>query len=351
MDLKELLKLAVEKKASDLHLTENSPPILRIDGKLIKTDKSPLTKEELKKCIYGVLSDVQKEKFERDKELDFSLEFAGIDRFRVNVHLQKGSVEAALRRIPLFIPSIGDLGLPQTVIDFSRKPNGLVLITGPTGSGKTTSLAAMIQLINDEHPCMIICVEDPIEYMHTNNKAVIKQRELYSDTLSFSEALKRCLRQDPDVIVVGEMRDLETISTALTAAETGHLVFATLHTPDTAQTVERIIDVFPSHQQQQIRLQLSTCLQGIVSQKLVSRSDGAGRVVATEVLVATPAIRNLIRERATEQIPTSIQTGSSFGMHTMDMSLRLLYKQGVISYEEAMKHVANVEEFKQLIEK
>lgn len=351
MDLKELLKIAVQQKASDLHLTENSPPVLRIDGRLILLEKSPLSKEELKKCIYGVLTDVQKEKFERDKELDFSLEFEGIDRFRVNVHLQRGSVEAALRRIPLFVPSINDLGLPKTVIDFSRRPNGLVLITGPTGSGKTTSLAAMIQLINEEHSCMIICVEDPIEYMHTNKKAVIKQRELYSDTLSFAEALKRCLRQDPDVIVVGEMRDLETISTALTAAETGHLVFATLHTPDTAQTVERIIDVFPSHQQQQIRLQLSTCLQGIVSQKLVARADGAGRVVATEVLVATPAIRNLIRERATEQIPTSIQTGSSFGMHTMDMSLRLLYKQGVISYEEAMKHVANVEEFKQLIEK
>jgi len=278
VDLKELLKLAVEKKASDLHLTENSPPILRIDGRLVITDKKILTREELKKCIYGVLSDVQKEKFERDKELDFSLEFEGIDRFRVNVHLQKGSVEAALRRIPLFIPSINDLGLPPSVIEFSRRPNGLVLITGPTGSGKTTSLAAMIQLINEENPCMIICVEDPIEYMHNHNKALVEQREVGMDTKSFGSALRVVLRQNPDIILVGEMRDLETISAAITAAETGHLVISTLHTTDAAQAIDRIVDVFPPHQQSQIRLQLSMVLQGVVAQQLLPKKDKTGIV-------------------------------------------------------------------------
>jgi len=349
MDLQELLQLTIERKASDLHLTENSPPILRIDGKLQLTDKASLTKDQLKKTIYGILTDVQKEKFERDKELDFSLALEDLERFRVNVHVQRGSVEAAFRRIPLYVPSLVELGLPPAIMDFSRKSSGLVLITGPTGSGKTTTLAAMINVINTERSCMIMCIEDPIEYVHKNNKAVIKQREVYSDTHSFSEALKRCLRQDPDVIVVGEMRDLETISTALTAAETGHLVLATLHTPDSAQTIERIIDVFPSHQQQQVRLQLSAALQGIVSQTLLPRAEGTGRVLASEVLVATPAVRNLIREKAVEQIPTAIQTGVQYGMHTMDMSLKVLYQEGIITYEEALTQVKNLEEFQQLL--
>jgi len=244
---------------------------------------------------------------------------------------------------------VKELGLPEAIMDFARKPNGLVLITGPTGSGKTTTLAAMINLINEERACMIISIEDPIEYVHKNKKAVIKQREVYADTHSFAEALKRCLRQDPDVIIVGEMRDLETISTALTAAETGHLVLATLHTPDAAQTIERVIDVFPPHQQQ-VRLQLSASLQGIVSQTLLPRAEGEGRVVATEVLVATPAVRNLIREQAVEQIPTAIQTGSQFGMHTKDMSLKELFEEGVITYEDAITQVKNIEEFKQLLD-
>lgn len=349
MDLKELLKLCIDRKASDLHLTENSPPILRMDGKLTLTDRPALSKDDLKKCIYGILTDTQKEKFEQERELDFSLSMEGLERFRVNIHIQRGSVEAALRRIPHYIPSIEDLGLPPAVLDFARKPSGLVLITGPTGSGKTTTLASMVNVINSERSCMIICIEDPIEYVHKNNKAVIKQREIYSDTNSFSEALKRCLRQDPDGIIVGEMRDLETISTALTAAETGHLVLATLHTPDTAQTIERVIDVFPAHQQQQVRLQLSAALQGIVSQTLLPRASGQGRVMASEVLVATPAIRNLIRERAVEQIPTSIQTGIQYGMHTMDMSLKILYEQGIITYEDAIMQVKNLEEFEQLL--
>lgn len=349
MDLKELLKLTIHSRASDLHLTENTSPILRIDGKLTLIEHKPVTKEELKKAIYGMLTDTQKEKFEKDRELDFSLALEGMERFRVNVHIQRGSVEAAFRRIPLFIPSIQDLGLPAAIVDFARRPNGLVLITGPTGSGKTTTLASMINVINEERACMIICIEDPIEYIHKNKKAILKQREVYSDTHSFSEALKRSLRQDPDVIVIGEMRDLETISTALTAAETGHLVLATLHTPDAAQTIERIIDVFPSHQQQQVRLQLSASLQGVVSQTLLPRAEGHGRVLATEVLVATPAVRNLIREKAVEQIPTAIQTGIQYGMHTMDTSLKILYEEGIISYEDALSQVRNLQEFKQLL--
>ncbi|MCA9400875.1 MAG: type IV pilus twitching motility protein PilT [Candidatus Omnitrophica bacterium] len=351
MDLKELLKLTIDKKASDLHLTEHTSPVIRIDGKLILTQYDPLSKEELKRAIYGVLNDEQKEKFEKDKELDFSLDLEGLDRFRVNVHIQRGSVEAAFRRIPIYVPTIDDLGLPTIIPDFARKSNGLVLITGPTGSGKTTTLAAMINLINTERRCMITCIEDPIEYVHTNKNSVIKQREVYSDTHTFAEALKRCLRQDPDVIVVGEMRDLETISTALTAAETGHLVLATLHTPDAAQTIERIIDVFPSHQQQQVRLQISASLEGVVSQTLLPHASGEGRVLASEVLVATPAVRNLIREKAVEQIPTAIQTGFQFGMHTMDMSLKNLYQQGLVTYEDAFAQVKNVEEFKRLIDR
>ncbi len=351
MDLKELLKATISQNASDLHLTESSPPILRIDGKLIPMSHPPVSRDELKKAIYGILNDAQKEKFERDRELDFSLALEGLERFRVNVHIQRGSVEAALRRIPLYVPSIEDLALPQPIVDFARRPDGLVLITGPTGSGKTTTLAAMIDLINRERSCMVIAIEDPIEYVHKNKKAVIKQREVYSDTHSFAEALKRCLRQDPDVIVVGEMRDLETISTTLTAAETGHLVLATLHTPDAAQTIERIIDVFPAHQQQQVRLQLSACLQGVVCQRLLPRAEGEGRVLVTEVLVATPAIRNLIREKAVEQIPTAIQTGSQHGMHTMDSCLRNFFEQGIITFEDAMTQVKNAEEFKHLLER
>ena len=351
MDLKELLKEAIDHKASDLHLTENSSPVLRIDGRLIFTKRKALTKEDLKKTIYSILTDTQKERFENDKELDFSLALEGLERFRVNVHIQRGAVEAAFRRIPLYVPNIHDLGLPPVILDFARRPNGLVLITGPTGSGKTTTLASMIDVINQERSCMITLIEDPIEYVHQNKKSVIKQREVYTDTHSFAEALKRCLRQDPDVIVVGEMRDLETISTALTAAETGHLVLATLHTPDAPQTIERIIDAFPSHQQQQVRLQLSAALQGVVSQTLLARAEGAGRVLATEILVATPAVRNMIREQAIEQIPTAIQTGSQFGMHTMDVSLKSLYEEGIVTYEEALTKVKNIEEFEQLLDR
>lgn len=348
MEIRDLLLMCIEKGASDLHITENEPPILRIDGRLMRTNLGILDKQDLKKMIYGVLSNSQKEIFERELELDFSLALPGLDRFRVNIHLQRGSVEGAFRRIPLEIPTVEKLGLPQIIIDLARKPNGLVLVTGPTGMGKTTTLASMIDLINNERECLITCIEDPIEFIYTNKKSIIKQREVNSDTHSFAQALRRALRQDPNVIVVGEMRDLETISTALTAAETGHLVLATLHTPDAPQTISRIIDVFPPYQQQQVKLQLSDCLQGVVSQLLLPHASGKGRVLATEIMMATPGIRNLIREQEIEQIPTLMQTGSQHGMHTMDKSLKELLSKGSITMDAAMLKVKNREEFKQL---
>ena len=348
MEIRELLLLCIEKRASDLHVTDNEPPILRVDGKLMRTNLSTLNKDTLKKMIYGVLTNPQKEMFERDLELDFSLALPGLDRFRVNIHLQKGSVEAAFRRVPLAIPGFEDLGLPAIVKDLARRPNGLVLVTGPTGMGKTTTLAAMIDLINSERECLVMCIEDPIEFIHTNKKSIIKQREVYCDTRSFAQALRHALRQDPNVIVVGEMRDLETISTALTAAETGHLVLATLHTPDAPQTIERIIDVFPPHQQQQVKLQLADSLQGVISQLLLSRSTGQGRVLSTEIMIGTPGIRNLIREQEIEQIPTLMQTGSQYGMKTMDKCLKELFQQNCITLDVAMSKVKSIDEFKQL---
>jgi twitching motility protein PilT len=348
MEIRDLLILCIEKKASDLHITENEPPILRIDGRLHRTDLETLNKESLKKMVYSVLTNSQKEMFEKDLELDFSLALLGLDRFRVNIHIQRGSVEAAFRRVPLVIPSVEDLGLSPIVIELARKPNGLVLVTGPTGVGKTTTLAAMINLINIERECLIVCVEDPIEFIHVNKKSIIKQREVYSDTHSFAEALRHALRQDPNVIVVGEMRDLETISTTLTAAETGHLVLATLHTPDAPQTIERIIDVFPPYQQQQVKLQLADCLQGVVSQLLLPHASGKGRVLATEIMIGTPGIRNLIREQEIEQIPTLMQTGSQYGMKTMDKSLKDLFHNGLITLDVAISKVKNPEEFRQL---
>ncbi|RJO64211.1 MAG: type IV pilus twitching motility protein PilT [Candidatus Omnitrophota bacterium] len=348
MEIRELLLLCIENKASDLHLTEKEPPVLRIDGKLIRLDYLVLSRDVLKRMIYGLLTDTQKEIFERALELDFSVTFPGMDRFRVNIHMQRGSVEGAFRRVPLKIPGIDELGLPSIALDLARKPNGLVLVTGPTGVGKTTTLAAMLDLINRERESMIMCIEDPIEFVHSNKKSIIKQREVYSDTHSFADALKHALRQDPNVIVVGEMRDLETISTTLTAAETGHLVLATLHTPDAPQTIERIIDVFPPHQQQQVKLQLADCLQGVMSQLLLPKSAGKGRVMACEIMVGTPAIRNLIREQEIEQIPTLMQTGSQFGMKTMDKSLKELFQKGLISLDVAMSKAKNPEEFKNL---
>lgn len=345
MDIKDLLKEAQEREASDLHITEYAPPILRIDGRLIFTDYKKLSRQDTKDMVYSILNDEQKKVFEKNLELDLSLTMPGIQRVRINVHMQRGSVEAAFRLVSLKIRSIRELGLPLVVEDLARKPSGLVLITGPTGVGKTTTLAAMVDLINNEKEHLIVIIEDPIEYLHVNKKSVIKQRELHSDTYSFAEALKYTLRQDPNVIVVGEMRDLETISTTLTAAETGHLVLATLHTPDAPQTIDRIIDVFPPYQQRQIMVQLSNSLLGVVAQRLLPHIDGSGRVVATETMVATAAIRNLIREHQTEQLPTLIQTGSQYGMHTMDKSLQELYMKGHISYETAVSYAKDPSEF------
>jgi twitching motility protein PilT len=348
MEIRELLLMCIDKGASDLHITENEPPILRVDGTLHRTALAALDKQDLKMMIYGILTNTQKEMFEKDLELDFSLALPGLDRFRVNIHLQKGSPEAAFRRVPLEIPTVEKLGLPQIISDLARRPNGLVLVTGPTGMGKTTTLATMIDLINKERECLIMCIEDPIEFIYKNEKSIIKQREVYADTRSFADALKHALRQDSNVIVVGEMRDLETISTALTAAETGHLVLATLHTPDAPQTIERIIDVFPPHQQQQVKLQLADCLQGVVSQLLLPHASGHGRVLATEIMVGTSGIRNLIREQEIEQIPTLMQTGSQYGMKTMDKCLKELTQKGLITLDVALSKVKNQDEFRQL---
>lgn len=343
-----LLKMCMDRVASDLHVTVNTPPMLRIDGRLMATDFPALSNDDTKALMYSILNDEQKAIFERDRELDFSFALPDMDRFRINVHFQKGNVEGALRRIPKSIPSIDDLGLPKAAYDFIKRPNGLVLVTGPTGQGKSTTMAAMLDIINSEREEIIICIEDPIEFYHANKRSVVKQREIYSDTHSFPEALRRALRQDPNVIVVGEMRDLETISTTLTAAETGHLVFATLHTPDAPQTVQRIIDVFPSHQQKQVRVQLADCLQGVVSQILLPRADGMGRILSTEVMVATPGIRNLIREGEVAQIPSLIQMGAQHSMHTMDKCLKNLFKKGLITREVAIAKVKNIAEFESL---
>ncbi len=347
--LRELLLLSIQENASDLHLTEDTPPLLRVDGRLAQLNRPPLSRQELQDMIFSILAEAQRAQFEKEKELDFSLAMTGLDRFRVNVHMQRGSVEAAFRRVSLFIPTIEELQLPSIVGDLARKQSGLVLITGATGTGKTTTLAAMMNLINTERSSVIISIEDPIEYIHTNKKSIIKQREVYRDTNSFAEALRRCLRQDPDVIVVGEMRDLETISTALTAAETGHLVLGTLHTPNAPQTIERIIDVFPPYQQQQVRLQLANALQGVLSQQLVPRAAGRGRIMVPEVMMATPGIRNMIREQAVEQLRTAIQTGAQYGMRTMDKSLKELYEKGIITYDTAISAAHNLDELKSLM--
>ncbi|MFH1868976.1 MAG: type IV pilus twitching motility protein PilT [Candidatus Omnitrophota bacterium] len=348
IDIRELLQYAVDKDASDVHLTEGLPPTVRIDGLLVPTTYPVLNRNSAKKIIYSILSDEQKVRFETELELDLSIYIPEVSRFRVNVHIQRGNVEAAFRIIPTKIKTSEELGLPPVVNDLARKPNGLVLVTGPTGMGKTTTLATMVNLINNERRALIISIEDPIEYVHTHNKSIIKQREVGSDTRSFTNALKHALRQDPDVILVGEMRDLETVSTAITAAETGHLVLSTLHTPDAPQTIDRLIDIFPPFQQRQIMIQVSGCLQGIISQQLLPKKDGRGRVAACEIMTGTSAVRSLIREHRTEQLMTVIQTGAQHGMITMDKSMKKLYKDGVISEETVLSRVKDRKEFERL---
>jgi twitching motility protein PilT len=339
---------AISMGASDLHVTVGLPPMVRINGKVEPLEYPPLTPNATRELIYDILSNDQRQRLENDWELDFSYAVPHTARFRVNVYFQRGALGAAFRTIPDQVRTLAELGLPKAVEDMTEKPRGLVLVTGPTGSGKSTTLAAMIDKINETRSEHIMSVEDPIEFLHTHKKCIVNQREVNQDTKSFAQALKHVLRQDPDVILVGEMRDLETISLAVTAAETGHLVFGTLHTQDTPQTVDRIIDVFPPYQQHQVRAQLSIALQGIITQTLIPRKDGTGRVVACEVLVPTPGVRNLIREAKNHQIYSAIQTGGKFGMQTMDAALVDLIRRGLISEAEAEKRSSNPDELRRL---
>jgi twitching motility protein PilT len=324
---------------------------MRIDGALTAMNYARVTPPDSQRIAYDIMTDEQIQKFETNLELDFSYSLAKIARFRVNVYHQRGSVGAAFRLIPSTIQTFQELGLPQVLEDLVRRPRGFVLVTGPTGSGKSTTLASMIEYINRHEAVHIITVEDPIEYLHHHKESVIEQREVGADTSSFATALKYVLRQDPDVILFGEMRDLETVQAALTAAETGHLVLATLHTQDAVQTIDRIIDVFPSYQQQQVRIQLASTLQGIISQQLLPIIDGRSRVVATEVLIATPAIRNMIRDAKTHQLPTAMQTGHQYGMRTMDESLADLYRSGRISLDTALSRAVDQQVLRTLLEK
>lgn len=349
IDMGELLRLMMEKKASDLHLTVGVPPMLRIDGQVLPTAFPKLTKEVAQHLIYSLLPDSQKERFEARNELDMSFSFQNIGRIRMNVFRQRNFIGACLRAIPQKIQALDELGLPPVTYDVLKIPKGLVLVTGPTGSGKSTTLAAMIDYLNQNHQAHIITVEDPIEFVHMHKKSIVNQREIGSDTTTFAEALKYVLRQDPDIILIGEMRDLETIQAAINIAETGHLVFATLHTTDAPQSINRIIDVFPPHQQQQVRAQLSFVLQAVFCQQLLPRLAGVGRAMAVEILIGTPAVRNLIREGKVEQIMTSMQTGAKFGMQTMNMALNDLHTRHVISYQEAIAASMDHEDLKRLM--
>ncbi|MEN6371457.1 MAG: type IV pilus twitching motility protein PilT [Armatimonadota bacterium] len=335
MELTDLLKVAVSKRASDLHLMVGVPPVLRINGEIIIANSNPLTQADMEKLILENLPQEKKSLLSEEWELCYSLKIQDLGYFRISVYYEQGTLGAAIRVGIVEMQSLEELGLPQVVTELTRKPSGLILITGPTGSGKTTTLNSIIDLINRDRRCKIIMVEDPIEYVHPNKRSIIVQQEVHSDTKSFGKALVHILRQDPDVIAVGEMRDLETISTALTAAETGHLVISTLHTCDASQTIDRIIDVFPTGQQAQIRLQLANTLEAVISQQLLPRIDKPGRVLATEILVACPAVRNIIRENKNQTLYNVILTGQNLSMQTMDMSLMNLYQQGIITYDSA----------------
>ncbi|OIO32715.1 MAG: type IV pili twitching motility protein PilT [Candidatus Omnitrophica bacterium CG1_02_40_15] len=349
-DLSQLLRDAVQKGASDLHLGALTTPHMRLDGSLIPADSAVLDGALVKSLVYSILTDEQKGKFERDKELDFAFTIEGLSRFRVNVFFQRGYIGAAIRALPFKIMSFEECGLPVNIVqDFCKRQKGLVLVTGATGSGKSTSLASMINYINTNRDCHIITIEDPIEYVHSNKKSIINQREVGVDTHSFSQGLKHILREDPDVILIGEMRDLETIDAALVIAETGHLVFATLHTSDSAQTINRIIDVFPSRQQAQVRTQLSFVLTGVLSQQLLPRKSGKGRVLAVEVLVANHAVKSMIRESKIHQVYSIIQTGQKDNMQTMNQALFELCKTGHISEEEALVSTTEVQDLERML--
>src|SRR5437868_7316093 len=350
LDFADVLLEVLDRRASDLHITAGTPPMLRVRGRLAPLEGYPaLTPTDTREIVYSILSDGQRQKFENNWQLDFAYQIPGKARFRVNAYFQRSAVGAAFRLIPFEVVPLETLGLPPVVADFATKPRGLVLVTGPTGSGKSTTLASLVDVINSTREQHIMTIEDPIEFLHQHKKCMVNQRELGADATSFGDALKAALRQDPDVILVGEMRDIETIATAITAAETGHLVFATLHTQDTPQTVDRIIDVFPSGQQGQIRAQLSVALQGIMTQTLLPTADGSGRCVAVEILVPTPAVRNLIRESKSHQIYSVLQTGGAHGMQTMDAALAQLVRNGKITRQLAESRAHSVEELRRLL--
>lgn len=349
MDINEILKQVVTLEASDLHLSAGLPPVVRVDGHLEALDEPPLEPTSIREMIYGILSQDQRQKLETDWELDLAYSLYGVARFRVNVFFQRGALAAAFRLVPIEIKAIDELGLPKVVHSFCHKPRGFVLVTGPTGSGKSTTLAAVIDEINQTRSNHIVTIEDPIEFLHVHKKCIVNQRELGADTKSFPTALRAVLRQDPDVILIGEMRDIETMSIALTAAETGHLVFATLHTQDCPQSIDRIIDVFPPHQQEQIRVQIAATLEGIVSQQLLPKVGSKGRAAACEVLIPTPAVRNLIREGKSHQLYTVMQTGSQQGMQTMNASLADHVRHGRISKDTALRRTVAPEELERLL--
>ena len=350
IEIQKLLETVIENKASDLHITTGAPPQFRIDGKLMSFDKTILTAVDTKRLCYSILTDAQRHKFEEEYELDFSFGIKGLSRFRGNIYMQRGAIAGAFRAIAFNILNFSELGVPPIVNELIKKPKGMILVTGPTGTGKSTTLAAMIDKINQEKSAHIITIEDPIEFLHRHRKCIINQREVNSDTKSFFAALRHILRQDPDIILIGEMRDLETIEAALTTAETGHLTLATLHTNSCVETINRIIDVFPPHQQQQIRTQLSFVLEGVLAQQLIPKAGSVGRVLAMEVMIPNPAIRNLIREDKLQQVYSAMQMGQAkYGMQTMNQSLLSLFERHLISLEDAMERSYNPSELQQML--
>ena len=348
LSLRELLELMVKGKASDLHVTVGAPPLIRVDGKLVKTDLDTLTPEDTKKLAYSIMNEKQRLKFEENSELDLSFGVEQLSRFRCNIFMQRGNVAMAIRQIPHKVPTFEELGIPLQVVKLTDMPRGLMLVTGPTGSGKSTTLAALINKINIEQYKHIITIEDPIEYLHRHQNCIVNQREVHADTSSFASSLKYALRQDPDVILIGEMRDLETMEAALIISETGHLAFATLHTNSAAEAVNRIIDVFPTTQQEQVRVQLSFVIQSIVTQQLIPKIGG-GRVLALEILIATPAIRAVIRDDKIHQIYSLLQAGQKFGMKTMNQSLYELYSSRKITINDAVIHSSLPAELEEMI--
>jgi len=347
--MKQLLEEMVQRNSTDLHLTTGAPPMFRIDGELVPTNYEIMTPELIQQLVYSVLNDQQKKRFEMEWELDFSFGIAGLSRFRGNCFQQRGSIAAAIRTIPFEIRGFKELGIPLIVQELSGRPKGLILLTGPTGCGKSTTLAAIIDKVNGDRRCHIITIEDPIEYLFRHKKAIVNQRQVGSDTKSFSNALKYILREDPDVVMVGEMRDLETIAMTLTVAETGHLTLATLHTNSAAESIHRIIDIFPPHQQGQVRSQLAFVVEGVITQQLLPKIGG-GRVLAAEVMIATPAIRALIRDQKEHQIYSMIQSGQKYGMQTMNQALYNLYVKRLVTLETAFDYSPNIEEFEHMVE-